>query len=137
MMSQCCTAILFFFFQAEVGIRDYKVTGVQTCALPIWRRCTLIPSFRSSPSSFPKSANSRARNARSEERRVGKECRSRWSPCHYKKKNGRIYMALEGFLDRLLTPHDRSLQWSRRHRVVVLAISAFFFKQKTAYEITR
>src|SRR5256885_13265807 len=29
----------FFFFQAEDGIRDYKVTGVQTCALPIsWRR---------------------------------------------------------------------------------------------------
>src|SRR2546426_5353294 len=27
----CC-----FFFQAEDGIRDYKVTGVQTCALPIW-----------------------------------------------------------------------------------------------------
>src|SRR6266446_10492013 len=28
---------LFFFFQAEDGIRDYKVTGVQTCALPILR----------------------------------------------------------------------------------------------------
>src|SRR5256885_5957824 len=28
--SGCC-----FFFQAEDGIRDYKVTGVQTCALPI------------------------------------------------------------------------------------------------------
>src|SRR5215467_12629529 len=28
----------FFFFQAEDGIRDYKVTGVQTCALPIYRR---------------------------------------------------------------------------------------------------
>src|SRR5256885_7717729 len=27
---------VFFFFQAEDGIRDYKVTGVQTCALPIW-----------------------------------------------------------------------------------------------------
>src|SRR2546426_4935138 len=27
-----------FFFQAEDGIRDYKVTGVQTCALPIWSR---------------------------------------------------------------------------------------------------
>src|SRR5256885_3972381 len=29
--------LLFFFFQAEDGIRDYKVTGVQTCALPIYR----------------------------------------------------------------------------------------------------
>ena len=27
---------LFFFFQAEDGIRDYDVTGVQTCALPIY-----------------------------------------------------------------------------------------------------
>src|SRR2546426_6531251 len=35
---------LFFFFQAEDGIRDYKVTGVQTCALPI-----------SSPPSRPRS----------------------------------------------------------------------------------
>src|SRR5256885_7262215 len=37
-----CTASsssgVFFFFQAEDGIRDYKVTGVQTCALPIFRR---------------------------------------------------------------------------------------------------
>ena len=28
--------LFFFFFQAEDGIRDYKVTGVQTCALPIY-----------------------------------------------------------------------------------------------------
>ena len=27
--------VVFFFFQAEDGIRDYDVTGVQTCALPI------------------------------------------------------------------------------------------------------
>src|SRR2546426_5765331 len=33
--------VLFFFFQAEDGIRDYKVTGVQTCALPI------LPALRS------------------------------------------------------------------------------------------
>src|SRR2546426_9123263 len=30
-----CLLCFFFFFQAEDGIRDYKVTGVQTCALPI------------------------------------------------------------------------------------------------------
>src|SRR2546430_8694250 len=29
--------LFFFFFQAEDGIRDLTVTGVQTCALPIWR----------------------------------------------------------------------------------------------------
>src|SRR5256884_5798417 len=32
-MESCC----FFFFQAEDGIRDVAVTGVQTCALPIYR----------------------------------------------------------------------------------------------------
>src|SRR5688500_13869639 len=32
-----------FFFQAEDGIRDYKVTGVQTCALPIYRQVGTFP----------------------------------------------------------------------------------------------
>ena len=31
----CSVVVAIFFFQAEDGIRDYKVTGVQTCALPI------------------------------------------------------------------------------------------------------
>src|SRR6266487_4181988 len=30
--------LFFFFFQAEDGIRDGRVTGVQTCALPIWQK---------------------------------------------------------------------------------------------------
>src|SRR5215467_3518437 len=33
----------FFFFQAEDGIRDYKVTGVQTCALPIFEQTGKLP----------------------------------------------------------------------------------------------
>src|SRR5713226_9877220 len=33
--SSVCFIFLFFFFQAEDGIRDGRVTGVQTCALPI------------------------------------------------------------------------------------------------------
>src|SRR5256885_8391391 len=40
--------MFFFFFQAEDGIRDYKVTGVQTCALPILHARALLliaPSF--------------------------------------------------------------------------------------------
>src|ERR671936_1182894 len=36
----------FFFFQAEDGIRDYKVTGVQTCALPILLEQNLIKHYR-------------------------------------------------------------------------------------------
>src|SRR3712207_8181412 len=38
--------ILFFFFQAEDGIRDIGVTGVQTCALPICRWPAPLPSPR-------------------------------------------------------------------------------------------
>src|SRR5215204_4585741 len=38
-----CPVILRFFCQAEGGIRDHCVTGVQTCALPI---CSLVPAVR-------------------------------------------------------------------------------------------
>src|SRR5438552_15023413 len=88
--------VSFFFFQAEDGIRDDLVTGVQTCALPISAR----PSpRRASAGSPPPRACARAaptprcpracngKCCRSEERRVGKECRSRWLPYHEKKKN--------------------------------------------------
>src|SRR5439155_6416547 len=37
--------VYFFFFQAEDGIRDGHVTGVQTCALPIWKRQGLGPAL--------------------------------------------------------------------------------------------
>src|SRR5256885_9319342 len=40
-MSRAVAVCLFFFFQAEDGIRDYKVTGVQTCALPISRKAAV------------------------------------------------------------------------------------------------
>src|SRR5207245_5713253 len=69
---------LCFFFQAEDGIRDATVTGVQTCALPI---CELRVEVSSSRHSFRLplrlwTALLQAR--RSEERRVGKECRCLW-----------------------------------------------------------
>src|SRR5690348_17982982 len=38
------SSLLFFFFQAEDGIRDGRVTGVQTCALPIWHKAISINS---------------------------------------------------------------------------------------------
>src|SRR6266446_7241964 len=56
----------FFFFQAEDGIRDYKVTGVQTCALPILSRCTHArgASHTRSPCSSPTTRdNSNSRKA--------------------------------------------------------------------------
>src|SRR5690606_40076526 len=43
-----CSFFVFFFFQAEDGIRDFHVTGVQTCALPICRRGSRAASARRS-----------------------------------------------------------------------------------------
>src|SRR5215469_8370316 len=75
-------AQVFFFFQAEDGIRDLYVTGVQTCALPIWRWRRQAPPRFVACSSCRGYCERRWSSARSEERRVGKECRSRWSPYH-------------------------------------------------------
>src|SRR3989441_1302400 len=96
--------LAFFFFQAEDGIRDKLVTGVQTCALPILGVCRVI--FLAKAAEIPDGArkliqvngisvalfhhegrfyalnNACPHRQRSEERRVGKECRSRWSPYH-------------------------------------------------------
>src|SRR5437868_9568321 len=77
----------FFFFQAEDGIRDRNVTGVQTCALPIYSRRLAAPMFDRIRKAFtrdqtPDAAAPGSPSSRSEERRVGKECRSRWSPDH-------------------------------------------------------
>ena len=101
----------FFFFQAEDGIRDRLVTGVQTCALPISFPLEVRKLNKSDVEDKVKKAldmvelgafgnrmplqlsgGQQQRVAlaralvfeprRSEERRVGKECRSRWSPYH-------------------------------------------------------
>src|SRR5256885_6184352 len=53
----------FFFFQAEDGIRDYKVTGVQTCALPICHRAASWSSPASGPIAPSSSAARRSRAA--------------------------------------------------------------------------
>src|SRR3989442_1934316 len=94
--SQSSTTYLFcFFFQAEDGIRDADVTGVQTCALPIYFYYPFINTETATSSTVnleqivwseignPKSIRASSTfSLRSEERRVGKECRSRWSPYH-------------------------------------------------------
>src|SRR5690606_41174037 len=105
-----------FFFEAEDGIRDFLVTGVQTCALPISegvQRGDGAALFRRQEQKgvvearaaacgyllavFVRSHGVRARlrrdaaygmRDRSEERRVGKECRSRWARDAYKKIAG-------------------------------------------------
>src|SRR6266404_7283315 len=77
----------FFFFQAEDGIRDKLVTGVQTCALPISTARRRPSAPRRGGRRRKHVRGGRRRPTRSEERRVGKECRSRGSPDHEEKKN--------------------------------------------------
>src|SRR5438132_2209726 len=95
MVSMSCVLLFFFvfFFQAEDGIRDHCVTGVQTCALPILCRPGPVPGQeRGSQPDRDRAGltgagwRPRPWRARSEERRVGKECRSRWSAEQVQKK---------------------------------------------------
>src|SRR5207244_8976143 len=101
--------VVFFFFQAEDGIRDDLVTGVQTCALPISERDNDLSFLHRRPEMFhqrldfvspgrvyggelayhdpPQSSLLRGllnwmAHRRSEERRVGKEWRHRWWASH-------------------------------------------------------
>src|SRR5256885_8713836 len=99
------TANVDFFFQAEDGIRDYKVTGVQTCALPILATTYQVPmTYRAHALAGTGGALIGTAEhgvlghrwiydaahdpvliaplVRSEERRVGEEGRSRWAPDH-------------------------------------------------------
>src|SRR5207253_6993234 len=89
LIDHLCSLTISFFFQAEDGIRDGHVTGVQTCALPIcaihailvdlyqqWHELRDHPEYISEDGLHP-STLGYTRIARSEERRVGKECRSR------------------------------------------------------------
>src|SRR5437870_10417680 len=78
---------LCFFFQAEDGIRGGHVTGVQTCALPIYLHPLDAVADQVGLQAPPQDLDlgqlghgGDCTEARSEERRVGKECRDRWSP---------------------------------------------------------
>src|SRR5207249_7626794 len=96
-----CVLFFYFFFQAEDGIRDRNVTGVQTCALPIlrlqryvlWQRslkpkegastihvdevALKVAAFYEQLRTIVDWKEEHLMRRRSEERRVGKECRSR------------------------------------------------------------
>src|SRR5205085_6609104 len=102
---------VFFFFQAEDGIRDLTVTGVQTCALPIYYEIRVDKNANDTYGAFRVGihddlvtalglatqvdghsvgealARAMDPDSRSEERRVGKECGSGGSPEPYM-KNG-------------------------------------------------
>src|SRR3712207_8869658 len=100
------TYLFFFFFKQKTAYEILGVTGVQTCALPILStscapaeasaspgvdmnavgnqsRATAKPRIKSIPIQNSGIAQvTSPKPSRSEERRVGKECRSRWSPYH-------------------------------------------------------
>src|SRR5699024_11581006 len=107
-----------FFFQAEDGIRDRNVTGVQTCALPILE--TVHQPFRVMGVQkiekdivvllhihsitavhhvfklfFSHRLIQKEIMDRSEERRVGKECRCRWWAQQYRKRENKVGMVRE------------------------------------------
>src|SRR5690606_40371285 len=101
----CIIYFVFFFFQAEDGIRDFHVTGVQTCALPILRSAgtrrslTRIAKPQSSissrlapeisrmalPSAAGRSSRMVSSNSDRKSVRVGKEWGSRGTPDDCKK----------------------------------------------------
>src|SRR5438309_11964652 len=100
----------YFFFQAEDGIRDGTVTGVQTCALPIYDdggdggdedgQRDLLRRFErgllARLALVQVALDVLELDDRSEERRVGKECRSRWLPDHEKKQSDVIFVVVVG-----------------------------------------
>src|SRR3712207_7385170 len=107
MVDELTHCIHFFFFQAEDGIRDIGVTGVQTCALPIWYRASSVaeaPSPRTSrrgtgspdghrPAAARGSTTHRPSSRRvdrgTEERRVGEEGKILGVADYLKKKEKR------------------------------------------------
>src|SRR5437868_15147126 len=80
---------MHFFCQAEDGIRCRNVTGVQTCALPILTSDTCAPNtprYECSSSTTTTLRFASRLRQRSEERRVGKECRSRCKQSRERKR---------------------------------------------------
>src|SRR2546429_2440222 len=87
---------VFFFFQAEDGIRDVAVTGVQTCALPI---CYGGADYRSTPRTITQLDNVTAAIARGEQNRKSTRLNSSHGYISYavfclKKKKKQRYEAI-------------------------------------------
>src|SRR5947209_18207594 len=110
--------MVIFFFQAEDGIRDIGVTGVQTCALPISRNIraaraseienTVYVSCCLRASKIACHQTAKILCERSEERRVGKESGCRRSRYGWRGNTGRIFHRLEQLW--------RNLHFAVKHR---------------------
>src|SRR2546426_8338673 len=95
----------FFFFQAEDGIRDYKVTGVQTCALPI----SVVLSVAIGVSLFVSLTTTPMMCARFLRPETG--------------RHNRLYRFSENAFNRVLRIYDVSLHWVLRHQFLILLLT--------------
>src|SRR6266571_752738 len=132
-----CTTLCFFFSSRRRHTILTCDWSSDVCSSDL-RRCK-GDGPRMPPLTRPRAGRKTRGGARSEERRVGKECRSRWSPYHYKKKCSgpstapfwiaSVYRSAATMP--ALRPCGQRCLVQRGPRDT----RVFFFKQKTAYEI--
>src|SRR5690349_24965608 len=101
-MCWCVSVLLFFFFSSRRRhTRSLRDWSSDVCSSDLYSRASIgqdrggrrdrrVPTIARATGSRRRSSSSLRRYARSEERRVGKECRSRWSPYHEKKREERV-----------------------------------------------
>src|SRR5215204_4537667 len=131
-----CVYFFFFFFKQKTAyeltvwleFRRVLFRSLDELVEPRVAGVGLVPRVAAAPGEEP--------GERSEERRVGKECRSRWSPYH-KKQHSIPEIAQQLHLSGIIPKikRDNSAVWSHA-RDLGQSRRFFFFKQKTAYEIT-
>src|SRR5260221_8745971 len=118
--------LFFFFFQAEDGIRDHCVTGVQTCALPIslsavWKSVAFRPSVMLSPSLIG----------------VG-TARSTWAPCGTRPALRWLICTLEPPAEAPAPPTTRDRKSTRLNSShTVISYAVFCLKKKNYNQINR
>src|SRR2546430_10089169 len=105
--------LFFFFFQAEDGIRDLTVTGVQTCALPIWDRGSLGDRARRDPDRARRAhARSRPRARAADPARAAHRARAISRGGDVSDRGKPLYMI--GVVAQMLNVHPRRSGSTRR-----------------------
>src|SRR6266705_729680 len=142
-MCEVYILLLFFFSSRRRHTISYGDWSSDVCSSDL-ARPSLSSAFgllRGRPLQVVTIAGSLLGLARSEERRVGKECRCRWSPYHLKKnkpdiKASRVFLRLAHENHEFILIHPSC--WTVFIPIhCSLDVLIFFFKQKTAYEIVR
>src|SRR2546430_6318351 len=128
--------LVIFFFQAEDGIRDLTVTGVQTCALPISASRLVSASSRTTESRSGLSSSARARATRSITLAGRNAPASSWASIVRRPSNstpGRGVAALEGGLGMILA-NVRGRLRIQDFRLVALALARGGARRRGPYE---